>query len=93
MESINGQRRVNGCAHGPSVGADAVVGHNVVLLSSLEDHNAEQKQIPSCNVGDEGNSYPAIRSTVLSSNDMTKLERLDDRVSVFQCTALVVGTI
>ena len=88
MESTNGQRRVNGRAQGQPVGADAMVGHIVVLVSSLEAHNIKQKQIPLYNMDDEVNSHPTIRRAVRSSNDMTKFERRDDRVSVSQCTAL-----
>ena len=91
MESTNGQRCVNGCTQEQSVGVDAVVGHNLALLASLGAHNIEQKQIPSCNVSNEVNSHPAIRRTFGSSNDMTKSERLGDRVSVTQCTALAVS--
>ena len=91
MESTNGQRCANGCTQERSVGADAVVGHNLALLSSLEAHNTEQTQIPSCDVGDEVNGHPAIKRTFGSSNEMTKFERLDDRVSVIQCTALAIS--
>ena len=87
MESTNGQRCANGCTQERSVGADAVIGHNLALLSSL----TEQTQIPSCDVGDEVNGHPAIKRTFGSSNEMTKFERLDDRVSVIQCTALAIS--
>ena len=59
MESTNGQTRVNGCIQEQSVGVDAVVGHNMALLSSLEDHNTEQKQMPSRKMGEESNSDAA----------------------------------
>ena len=93
MESTNGQRCVNGCAPSQSVGTDAAVGHNLVLLSSPEAHNTGQEQIASCNMGDEVNSHPAISGVIGSSNDKTKYERLDNRVSLIQCIALSVSII
>ena len=91
MESTNGQKCVNGRAQGQSVSTDAVVGHNVVLLSSPEAHNTGQEQIPSCSMGDEVNSHPAISAVIGSSNDKTKYERLDNRVSLIRCIALVIS--
>ena len=82
MESTNGQRCVNGCAQGQSVGTDAVVGHNIALLSSPKAHNTIQEQMPSSHMGDEVNSHPASRAAKGSSNDKTKYERLDNRVSL-----------
>ena len=91
MESTNSQICVNERVQGHSVGADAMVSHIMVFLSSLEAHNTQQKQIPSCNMGDEVNSHPAMGRALGSSNDMTKRELLDDRVSVSQCTVLSVS--
>ena len=91
MESTNSQRCVNGRTQDQSVGTDAVVGHNAVLLSSMEAQNTGQEHTPSCNMGDEVNSHPAIRTALISSNDKTKFERLDDRVSRIRCIALAVN--
>ena len=91
MESTNGQRCVNRRVPGQSVGADTVVGHNGIPLSPLEAHNTKQKQINLCNTGDEVNSHPAMRRAVKSSDNMTKFELLEDRVSVSQCTASAVS--
>ena len=88
MESTNSQRCVNERVQGHSVGANAMVSHIMVFLSSLEAHNTQQKQITWGNMDDEVNSHPVMRRTDGSSNDMTKFERRDDRVSVSQCTAL-----
>ena len=88
MESTNSQRCMNEHVQGHCIGANAMVGHMMVFLSSLEAHNAQQKQITWGNMDDEVNSHPAIRRTVGSSNDMTKFERRDDRISVSRCTAL-----
>jgi len=91
MESTNSQKCVNERAQGQSVNANAMVGHIMVLLSALEAHNTQQKQVTSCNMDDKVNSHPTIRRAAGSSNDMTKFERRDDRVSVSQCTALAAG--
>ena len=90
MESTKSQRCVSGRTQDQFVGTDAVVGHNDVFLSSLEAHNTGQEQIASCNMGDKFNSHPAFRVTVGSSNDKTKSEHLDDRVSLIRCIALSV---
>ncbi|SRR5258706_10934598 len=91
-ESTNGQMCADGRAQEQSVGADVVVGNTAVLLSSLEALNTEQKQMTSCNMGNEVNSDPAFRAARGSSNDRTKFERLDGRVSLIQCIALFVST-
>jgi hypothetical protein len=91
MGSTNGQRRVDGRAQGQSVGANAVVGYNAVHLSSLETHNIEQKQMPSCNMGEEVNGHPTIKGVVGSSNSKTKFERLGDEVGLIHCVVLSVS--
>ena len=91
MKSTNGQRCVDGRAQGQSVGANVVVDHTAVLLSSLEALNTEQNKIPSCNMGDEVNNDPAFRTARGSSNDRTKFERLDCRVSLIQSIALLIS--
>jgi hypothetical protein len=91
MEPTNSQSSATGRAQGQSVGANAVVGHNMVLLSSLDAHKTGQEKLPSCKIGDEVNSHPAIRAAVRSSNDMTKFEQFDDRVGLIQRIALAVS--
>ena len=82
---------MNGRAQDQSVGTNAGVGHKAVLLASLEAHNTGQEQISSCNMGDEVNSHPAFRAAYGSSNDKTKFERIDGRVSRIRCIALAVS--
>lgn len=84
MGSTNGQSCVNERAQGHSAGVNGMVGHLMALLSTLEAHNTQQKQISSCYMDEEVNSHPAIGRAVESSNDMTIFERRDDRVSVNQ---------
>jgi hypothetical protein len=91
MESTDSQNSANRRVQGQSAGTEAVSGHTVALLSSLEAHNTVQEQIPSCNMGSEVNGHPAICITQRSSDDMTKLERHDDRVSLIQRVALAVS--
>ena len=91
MKSTNGQRCVDGRAQGQSVGVKVVVSDTAVLLSSLEALNTEQKRIPSCNMGNGVNSDPAFRAARGSSNDRTKFERPDGRVSLFQRMALFLS--
>ena len=59
MKSTDGQICVDGPAQGQSVGA-TVVGCRAILPSSVEAPNTERKQTPSCNMGEEDNSGPAI---------------------------------
>jgi len=91
MEFTSCQSSMNGRAQEQSLGTDAVGSNNVVSLSPLETHNTGQEYVPSCNMGDEVNSHPAINGAIGSSNDKTKFERLDDRVSPNQCIALSVS--
>ena len=91
MEFTNDQKSMNGRAQNQSVGTNAAVGHKVVLLASPEAHNTGQEKIPSFHMGDEVNSHPAFRAAPGSSNDKTKFERLDDRVSRIRCTVLAVS--
>ena len=82
MESVNGQRCTYARAQGQSVGADAAVGHDNVLLSSLQVHNIVQEQMSSHNTAYEVNGHLAIKGGDGSSNNEPKFELLKNRVSL-----------
>jgi hypothetical protein len=93
MESTSGQTYVGERAQGQSVGSDTVVGYNAVLLSSLDAHSIERKQMNSCNMGDEVSGHPATSAIVRPLNNKTKFRCPDDRVSLIHRTELSVGII
>ena len=59
IEFTYGQRCMDGRDQGQSAAA-TVDGYRAVLPPSLEAPSTERKQLPSCNMGEENNSGPAI---------------------------------